>query len=82
MQVSNSGIARHLRKQNCGIHLEFNLSLIHYSMRRCLRDLPASIRSQPDSFSANGSNLLGRLGTPQLVEIALRRGEGRMSARH
>lgn len=32
-------------------------------MSRCLRDLPASIRSQPDNFSANGSSLLGRSGT-------------------
>ncbi|MFN3259007.1 MAG: hypothetical protein ACE37J_00470, partial [Pikeienuella sp.] len=27
--------------------------------RRCLRDRPASIRSDADSFSANGSSLLG-----------------------
>ena len=33
------------------------------AVRRCLRDLPASIRSQADSFSANGSSLLGRSGT-------------------
>ena len=32
-------------------------------MRLCLRDLPASIRSHPDSFSANGSSLLDRSGT-------------------
>lgn len=31
-------------------------------MRRCLRDLFASAFSQPDSFAANGSNLLGRSG--------------------
>ena len=32
-------------------------------VRFCLRDLPASTRSQCDSLSANGSSLLGRSGT-------------------
>src|SRR5690554_6077494 len=32
------------------------------AVRRSLRDLRCSIASQPDSFSANGSNLLGRTG--------------------
>lgn len=33
------------------------------TVRRCLRDLPASIRNQPDSLSAYGSSLLGHSGT-------------------
>src|SRR5690606_34692973 len=35
-------------------------------VRRCLRDLPASTRSQSESFWANASSLLGRAGTLNL----------------
>src|SRR6187402_3016806 len=34
---------------------------ICFSVRRCLRDLLASLLSQPDSFSAYGSSLLGQM---------------------
>ena len=40
-----------------------------FSVRRCLRDLPASRLQPAASFSANGSSLLGRSGTVNFGSI-------------
>ena len=41
-----------------------------FSVRRCLRDFPASVFSQPASFSAKGSSLLGRSGVANFGSTA------------
>ena len=47
----------------------YQIGMNLFSVRRCLRDFPASAFSQPASLSAKGSSLLGRSGTENVGSI-------------